>query len=890
MISESEIVPEISAGLIDAGDGAVAEALVDAMGTVSTDDISALVKRAQRHLDKDRIRRAERRAFMAGVLAPHRNEVQDCVAAVFGADRESDTKNNVTAQLVKTVKYPDDPAISREFGAMLRSDKRHGAAAAVYRRLLRSDRANGEYWRNLASIMRDEKEFDAALILARHVIGLRPENGWAHIQHGNILARLDRPEAAVRAYEMALEYEPDAKAVRAAIGRQSALCGDLPRAMRNFRMALHDDPKDWHSADGLAAALAATGQHAEALVWWRRIREMRPKSNTARRNLAAALLRREHWAAGRALLADDVAKPDAGAAPAWDGRPASGTIAVYHRRSDPPVRTLMGMAAVRNLAAAGHIVLCSLPPRLADLMARPPASLGLVEDDANGARNSAFGGSAVAYLPLADAIMYSETHAPPHTPWLTGAGDTPREQIERVVFVSAKKPSIPGLTVDDIRAHVTEYFDVRAVYADARPSIDKAVASLKGADMVVTDDSLTALAAAGIGLPSTVIVPGECDWWWMDRAMASPWSKKQTVIRAVDGMEGEHILDAVREAVQRSAVPPEFRPPVRPETGSEVLFETVERLSPLFEPQQNRTLVVQKLTGGTRNKVYRLGADTGDRVLRLGRFPSPRKHFYAKESSNMRLAADAGLAPRVDFTDTLDGSMLIEFVDGEIMRSKSIRKAENATAIAHLYRRLHQLPGFRDKFDIFEKIERNVERLRRAKSATFSEQETFNDLMVRIGGILQINGVPHYATHNDPLTRNFIRHGERMMIIDWECSGLGDPHWEVAALSAQAGLEPDVWHQYVTAYFGSEGHPGICRIPLFEAACRYFWWTDALCSGVKRPDGNSWRDKAGRWWNWFTDVVSDKGFEKAISAAETYRWELSHSPASQRFRDDESDA
>jgi len=884
MINEAEIVPEIAARLKAAGDGADSAVLLDALGKVSAEDISTLVARADRHQQKNRPRRAEVRAFLAGVLAPDDAEVKRCAREIFGAEPADAT----VVKLLRLIRKPRDADRHRALATELRDESRFGAAAAVYRNLLRIDPKDTDSWRKLAAVLRDCDALDAALILARHLIGMQPESGRAHIQHGNILARLDRPQAAIRAYDIALEHEPDARAVRSAIARQYVKLHDYAAIQRYCRLALHDDPKDWRAADGLAEALAAGGNHAETLVWRRRIHEMRPASKTARRNLAAALLRREHWSEGRRHLQEVSANRDPGATPLWDGAPADGTIGVYHRRSDPAERTLMGMAAVRRLAAAGHIILCSLPVPLAAVMGERPPNLGIIEDDASGARNGGFGDAVGSFLPLADAILYAESHEPAFAPWLKSPNDAPSDRIQRVAFLSAESSPIKQVTVDDVRAHVVEYFDVRAAYSNARPGIAKALRALKGMDFLITDDALSALTAAAIGLPSVVIVPCDGDWWWADRGLASPWSEKQTVIRVSTGTGADDILASVRGAIETSGLAPAFQPPLRPETGSAVLTETVERLSGLFEPQSARILSIQKLTGGTRNKVFRLGAEGGDRVLRLGRFPSPRKHFYAKESANMRLAAEAGLAPRVDFTDTLDGSMLIEFVDGEIMRSKGIRMAENAVAIAGLYRRLHQLPGFRDRFDIFEKIDRNVRRLQRAEFKAFLEQETFNDLMIRTAGILKANGVPHYATHNDPLTRNFIRDGQRMLIIDWECSGLGDPHWEVAALSAQAGLDKDVWHEYVATYFGSDSHPGICRIPLFEAACRYFWWTDALLSGVKRPEGSSWKDKAGRWWNWFTDVVSDKGFEKAIVQAESYRWKLSHSPASRRYDETES--
>lgn len=761
-------------------------------------------------------------------------------------------------------------------GSALRQANQPDAAAAVYLSALARKPDDLESLRSLSAILRDRKRLDAALVLAGHAVELHPDNAWTHIQQGNVLARMDKADQAIAAYRRALEIDPGVAGVRSALARQLAQTGDFQGAASNYLRAIEQDSKDRRSIEALAAMFADAGRHAESIIWWRRALDLRPNSKTLKRRLANALLLREHWQAGWQLLGELDATDRS---ETWDGTPLPGRRLVFaHQPGEPALETLFGLGLASALASSGQPAVCVCPASLAALISAPPTLLTVLDSEKQSVTELLDGDDFGAYAPLG-AVTRLHRPPPPLTPWLHPPDFRQSTQIETIAFILGAPPrdGWPGL--DHIRTQVADNYDIRAVYTRARPTIEKAVAVMKTADLVITDDPLSAACAAAVGRASIFVLPRPAEWWWGDRGKSSPWAANQTLIRVGPDDEPADVWPHVADAIARSALQDPGPAPRHPEGGPQELAEMLDVVSPLLDAAGTEPRLAEPLAGGTRNSVFRLHDDGGDRVLRLGRFPNPRDGFYAKEIANMRIAAEAGLSPRIDYTNPLDGSMLIEYLDGETMSNSTLREADNALAVARLFRRLHQLPGFKDRFDIFEKIERNVRRLEEDGAEPFLSESTYNDLARRLIAILRDNRVPHYATHNDPLSRNFVRRGDRMYVIDWECSGLGDPHWEVAALSAQAGLKGDVWTQYVSTYFGSETHPGRCRIPLYEALCWYFWWTDALRSALARPDDAERREKAERWLKLFTGIIGRETFADAVKDAEGYRWKASHSPA-----------
>lgn len=55
--------------------------------------------------------------------------------------------------------------------------------------------------------------------------------------------------------------------------------------------------------------------------------------------------------------------------------------------------------------------------------------------------------------------------------------------------------------------------------------------------------------------------------------------------------------------------------------------------------------------------------------------------------------------------------------------------------------------------------------------------------------------------HNDPNLRNMLLNGQKITLLDWELSGIGDPRKEVAHVCAWYGLNDELTRVFLTAYY-----------------------------------------------------------------------------------------
>ena len=63
-------------------------------------------------------------------------------------------------------------------------------------------------------------------------------------------------------------------------------------------------------------------------------------------------------------------------------------------------------------------------------------------------------------------------------------------------------------------------------------------------------------------------------------------------------------------------------------------------------------------------------------------------------------------------------------------------------------------------------------------------------------------GVYICPCHNDAVPENFIKDEKgKIYIIDWEYSGMNDPHWEFAALFLESDFSEDSQDFFLDCYF-----------------------------------------------------------------------------------------
>lgn len=104
-------------------------------------------------------------------------------------------------------------------------------------------------------------------------VHLDPRSAEAHFDLGLAQARNQQAEAAVRQYQLALQYDPGLLQARCALG---SVLADKSAAEAQFREALTAEPRLVCALDGLAQVLLSEGRYDAALDYWRQAVRIQP--------------------------------------------------------------------------------------------------------------------------------------------------------------------------------------------------------------------------------------------------------------------------------------------------------------------------------------------------------------------------------------------------------------------------------------------------------------------------------------------------------------------------------------------------------------------------------------------------------------------------------------
>jgi len=210
----------------------------------------------------------------------------------------------------------------------------------------------------------------------------------------------------------------------------------------------------------------------------------------------------------------------------------------------------------------------------------------------------------------------------------------------------------------------------------------------------------------------------------------------------------------------------------------EDLGDIVHGLEPELGPVEGEPA---PLAGGITNRNYRVRLGGTDYVLRLhGKDTDLLGISRSAEAAANEAAAQLGLAPAL--AASFHGGMVTRYVPCQTLSAPQV--AARAEEIALALRRFHDagvtLPSPFWVPDLIAAYERT---LRARGTVAPPELQIAGELAERIAGTLPADeGRP---CHNDLLPGNLIADAGsgRVMIVDWEYAGMGDPWFDLGNLS-----------------------------------------------------------------------------------------------------------
>jgi thiamine kinase-like enzyme len=237
------------------------------------------------------------------------------------------------------------------------------------------------------------------------------------------------------------------------------------------------------------------------------------------------------------------------------------------------------------------------------------------------------------------------------------------------------------------------------------------------------------------------------------------------------------------------------------------LTEVIARLSALFGTREG---AVRPLAGGITNRNFLVHFDGVDYVVRL---PGKDTNLLGIDREAERLAtkqaAELGVGPKVAAMFEDPPCLVTYFVEARAMTSEELREPRALDQVAQALRGFHEsgleLPTDFHAYDLVQ------EYAEVARSRGGGPPPEYDDSLKTAGEIVSaVRDHPEHQprpNHNDLLAANFLATDHKIVIVDWEYAGMGDPFFDLGNFSVNNELEDADEQRLLEAYFGEPATP-----------------------------------------------------------------------------------
>lgn len=255
-----------------------------------------------------------------------------------------------------------------------------------------------------------------------------------------------------------------------------------------------------------------------------------------------------------------------------------------------------------------------------------------------------------------------------------------------------------------------------------------------------------------------------------------------------------------------------------------------------------RRRTLEDLPGGLTNRNLKVTTDERSVVVRI---PAGNSSLLsidrAREYDNSLAAAEAGVgAPVLDHLPQ-QGVTVFEYLEGRTLCEDDLGDLGNLRRVARACRRLHEGPGFRGTFDMFEVQQRYLGIVTEHGFRVPERYLEFGEKVERIREALAVRDEGAVPCNNDLLPENFIDDDRKIWIIDYEYSGMGDPCFELGNIWSEAKLPPRHLDALVAEYYGRLLRHKVARARLLGIMSKYGWtlWA-SIQDAVSTIDFDFW--------------------------------------------------
>lgn len=246
---------------------------------------------------------------------------------------------------------------------------------------------------------------------------------------------------------------------------------------------------------------------------------------------------------------------------------------------------------------------------------------------------------------------------------------------------------------------------------------------------------------------------------------------------------------------------------------------------------------VTRLPGGaTAAAILRIDAGGRRYLLRIEGPASPLRnpHQYA----SLRMAAEAGIAPRLLYVDEAARVAVIDFIEQRSLSAFPGGPLALATALGELLKRLQStsvFPYFVDYPDIVARLWAHV-----CRTGLFAPGvlDSANERLGEIRATYAWDRDQSVSSHNDSIPSNILFDGTRLWLVDWESAYRNDPLVDVAIVSDNLARTPEEEEALLLAWLGRAPDQALrARLKLVRALTRLYYAGVLFSASATFPRG-----------------------------------------------------
>jgi len=247
--------------------------------------------------------------------------------------------------------------------------------------------------------------------------------------------------------------------------------------------------------------------------------------------------------------------------------------------------------------------------------------------------------------------------------------------------------------------------------------------------------------------------------------------------------------------------------------------------------------IMPVLGGASGAHVFRVDAGTQRYLLRIEGPASPLRnpHQYAA----MRIAAEAGIAPRLYYADERQRIAILDFIAEQPLETYPGGSQKLLPALGEKLRELQATPAFPHFIDYPEIVSRLFAHVRRTGLMADGLLEQHFDRLKEISDVYRQDTAKLVSSHNDSNPRNILFDGKRLWLIDWESAYCNDPLVDVAIVADSLAMEPELEAGLLRAWHGRKPDEAVlARFKCVRALTRLYFAGVMLSASAAA----SWRD------------------------------------------------